>query len=113
MEEKNSNNKRRKRRKTIRKKTVVDSAVRNAAVLSDGCNPELVIGAEFDGIFEMPIIKKPKKMIIPSNLVSFSKMDKADSKSFAVCEYENDTEFKDLLVNPDEYIAILKKTLEF
>ena len=48
-------------------------------------------------------------MIIPSNLVPFSKMDKADSKSFAVCEYENDTEFKDLFVNPDEYIAILKK----
>jgi len=109
MEEKNSNTQRRKKRRTIRKKTVVDSAVRNAAVLSDGCNPEFVIGAEFDGVFEIPIIKKPKKMIIPNNLVPFSKMDKADSKSFAVCEYENDTEFKDLLVNPDEYIAILKK----
>lgn len=109
MEEKNSNTQRRKKRRTIRKKTVVDSAVRNVAVLSDGCNPEFVIGAEFDGVFEIPIIKKPKKMIIPNNLVPFSKMDKADSKSFAVCEYENDTEFKDLLVNPDEYIAILKK----
>ena len=31
-------------------------------------------------------------------------MDKADLKSFAVCEYENDAEFKDILVNPDEYI---------
>ena len=43
----------RKRRKT---RTVVDSAARNAAVLSDGCNPEFVKGAEFDGIFEIPII---------------------------------------------------------
>ena len=98
----------RKRRRT-KKRTVVDSAARNAATLNDGCNPELVKGAEFDGIFEIPIIKRPKKYIIPGNLVPFSKMDKADPKSFAVCEYENDRQFKDLLVNPDEYISILKK----
>ena len=58
-----------KRKKRKKKKSVVDSAARNAAALSDGCNPELVAGAEFAGIFEMPIIKKPKKMIIPDNLV--------------------------------------------
>ena len=98
-----------RKRRVVKKRTVVDSAVRNAAALSDGCNPEFVIGAEFDGIFEMPVIKKPKKIIIPDKLVPFSKMDKADPKSFAVCEYENDVEFKDILVNPDEYIAILKK----
>lgn len=88
---------------------MVDSAVRNAACLSDGCNPEFVIGAEFDGIFEMPIIKRPKKVIIPENLVPFSKMDKVDPKAFTVCEYENDVEFKDILVHPDEYIEIMKK----
>ena len=99
----------RKKRRTYKKRSVVDSAVRNAASLSDGCNPELVIGAEFDGIFEMPIIKKPKKIIIPDKLVPFSKMNKADQKSFAVCEYENDTEFNYLLVHNDDYIDILKK----
>lgn len=99
----------RRKRRTTKKRSVVDSAVRNAACLSDGCNPELVIGAEFDGVFEMPIIKKPKKIIIPDNLVPFSKMEKADPKLFAVCEYENDVEFKDILVHPDEYIEILKK----
>lgn len=31
------------------------------AVITDGCNPELVEGAEFDGLFEIPIIKRPKK----------------------------------------------------
>ena len=98
-----------KRKRRKKKKSVVDSAARNAAALSDGCNPELVAGAEFDGVFEIPVIKKPKKMIIPDNLVPFSKMDKADKKKFAVCEYENDREFRDLLVNPNEYITILKK----
>ena len=98
-----------KRKSTRKKKSVVDSAVRKAALLSDGCNPELVKGAKFDGIFEIPIIKKPKKFIIPKKLVPFSKMDKADKKTFAVCEYENDTEFSDLLAHPDEYIEILKQ----
>lgn len=109
MAEETTTIKRRRKRKTTKKRSIVDSAARNAAALSDGCNPEFVIGAEFDGVFEMPIIKKPKKIIIPDNLVPFSKMEKADPKSFAVCEYENDTEFKDILVNPDEYIEILKK----
>jgi len=31
-----------RKRKITKKRTVVDSAVRNAASLSDGCNPELV-----------------------------------------------------------------------
>ena len=42
-----------KRKRRKKKKSVVDSAARNAAALSDGCNPELVAGAEFAGIFEM------------------------------------------------------------
>ena len=109
MAEEKGNTKRRRRRRTTKKRTVVDSAARNAASLSDGCNPELVLGAEFDGVFEMPIIKKPKEIVIPDNLVPFSKMAKADHNSFAVCEYENDTEFKDLLVNPNEYIKTIKK----
>lgn len=97
------------KRKTTRKRSVVDSSVRNAAVLSDGCNPELVRDADFDGIFEIPIIKKPKKYIIPNGLVPFSKREKADPKFFAVCEYENDVEFRDVLINPDVYIEILKR----
>ena len=97
----------RRRRRT--KKTVVDSASRNAATLSDGCNPELVRGADFDGIFEIPVIKKPRKYVIPKNLVPFSRMDKADPKAFAVCEYENDRQFRDLLSHPDEYIDIIKQ----
>ena len=76
MAEEKTTIKRRRKRKTTKKRSIVDSAARNAAALSDGCNPEFVIGAEFDGVFEMPIIKKPKKIIIPDNLVPFSKMEK-------------------------------------
>ena len=105
-EEKTGTSKIKKQKRQTKKRSIVDSSARNAASLSDGCNPELVMGAEFDGIFEMPIIKKPKKIIIPDKLVPFSKMEKANPKVFAVCEYENDTDFKDLLMNPNEYIEI-------
>ena len=48
--------KKKTKRKATKKKSVTDSAARNAAMLTDGCNPEFVIGADFDGIFEIPII---------------------------------------------------------
>lgn len=91
------------------KKTAVDSTAKNPATLSDGCNPELVEGAKFDGIFEMPVIKKPKKVIIPELLVPFSEMDRAEPDTFAVCTYENDNEFKELLINPEKYVEIIKQ----
>ena len=108
MEKSKMTNSRKKRKRRI-KHSVVDSAAKNAASLTDGCNPELVKGAEFDGVFEIPVIKKPKKPIVPDLLVPFSKVDRVNSKACAVCEYENDIEFKDLLVHPDEYVALLKQ----
>ncbi len=40
--------------------------------IDDGFNPELVENALFDGIFEIPHIKKPQKIIIPSDIIPFS-----------------------------------------
>ena len=34
-----------RKRRVVRKRSVVDSAARNAASLTDGCNPEFVIGS--------------------------------------------------------------------
>lgn len=92
-----------------KRKSVVDTCVRSAGLLSDGCNPELVKNAEFDGIFEIPLIKKPNTLIIPDKLVPFSKIHVANNKAFAVCEYENDTAFSDLIAHPNEYVTILRK----
>ena len=96
-------------KRKLKKKTVTDSSARNAALLTDGCNPELVEGAKFDGIFEIPIINKPKKMIIPDRLIPFSKIEKVDGNYFAVCEYENDNEFSDLLSNPEKYLETIRR----
>ena len=94
---------------TKKKKSAVDSSVRNPAVLSDACNPELVVGAKFDGMFEMPIIKKPRKIVIPDKLVPFSNIDRVNPKAFAVCTYENDRDFRDLLINTNLYVDKLKE----
>ena len=82
MAEKKNPSTTRRKKAAVKKRTVTDSAARNAAVLTDGCNPELVIGAKFDGFLEMPIIKKPRKFMIPDGLVPFSKLEKADPTAF-------------------------------
>lgn len=93
-----------------RKSKKVDGAVN----ITDGCNPELVDGARFDGILEIPVIEKPEKLMVPSGMVPFSKMDRVeDPRRFAVCEYELDVEFADLLRDPDKYVKELRRYQAF
>ena len=89
---------------TKKQSTMKTSGVKNAAVITDGCNPELVKGADFDGIFEIPVIKAPEIIAIPKAIVPFSKREKVTPSSFAICEYENDIEFANLLRNPETYV---------
>lgn len=55
------------------------------ANLDDGCNPELVNGAEFDGVLEIPVIKAPKEIVIPSGFTPFTKREKAVDTNEAIC----------------------------
>lgn len=73
------------------------------AIIDDGMNPELVVGAEFDGYLGIPIIHKPDKFIIPSDIVPFTKTKNLSNNS-AVGFYEMDTEFSDVLISPRDYI---------
>jgi hypothetical protein len=79
------------------------------AVIDDGMCPELVCGADFDGYLGIPIIKRPKEILIPNRIVPFSKLDKADSFADAIATYEHDPVFSDILIHPDDYIEVLKK----
>lgn len=95
---------------TAKKKSSMKAAgVKNPAIITDGCNPELVKGADFDGVFEIPIIKAPNIISIPKAIVPFSKRNSVTPSCFAVCEYENDIEFADLLRNPDIYARQFRK----
>ena len=85
------------------------SNAKTPALITDGCSPELVEGARFDGIFEIPVIERPEVIEVPAHLVPFSKRDRVDPKRFAVCAYENDVNFADLLRDPAAYVGELKK----
>ena len=83
--------------------------VKNPAIITDGCNPELVKGAVFDGSFQIPVIKAPEQMIVPKAICPFSMRDKVVENQFGLCFYENDIEFAGIIRNPDEYVKKLKK----
>ncbi len=79
------------------------------AIIDDGMNPELVVGAEFSGILDIPVIKAPKTIIIPSGIIPFSLKHRTDDYSQAVGFHEMDLNFADVLRNPESYIEGLSK----
>ena len=87
--------------------------VEGAAVITDGCNPEFVEGARFDGILGIPVIERPDKIRVPSAMVPFSQRERVEPRNFAVCEYELDVNFADLLRDPEPYVAQLRRYQAF
>ncbi len=78
-------------------------------IIDDGCSPDLVRGAKFDGIFEIPIIEKPSCIIIPKQIVPFTERNKAVSKENAVGFYQMDQKFAEILISPADYISDLSR----
>lgn len=76
-------------------------------VIDDGFHPELVGGAEFDGILEIPIVPAPKRIIIPTGLVPWSKIPYAKNPGDFGCFYENDLNFREVLLDIDGQRKIL------
>lgn len=86
---------------------------KHKAIIDDGCNPELVKNAEFDGVFEIPIIKAPKELIIPKGITPFSQINKTVDYDNAIGFYEMDVNFGSVLKNPEKYINIFSKFRAF
>lgn len=79
------------------------------AIIDDGMNPELVNGAELDGIFQIPKIKAPKNIFIPNGITPFTYRNKDPKSSHnAVGFYEMDINFSELLIAPDLCINELR-----
>ncbi len=83
--------------------------MKRKAILDDGCNPELVAGARFDGIFEIPIIEKPSHILIPTDIVPFSERSRTSDPRAATGFYERDEEFASVLKDPDSFIGDLRR----
>lgn len=77
---------------------------KNKITLDDGCNPELVVGAIFDGILGIPTIKSYDKFFIPSGITPFSKRKGNASPTEALGFFEHDFIFADVLRKPLKYI---------
>lgn len=78
-------------------------------IIDDGYNAELVMDAVFDGKLEIPTIRKPQKIIIPKNLVPFSKRNYSQNHSDFLCFYEHDVHFLGFVNSPQKYLSELKK----
>lgn len=83
--------------------------VKRKANLDDGCNPELVAGAVFDGELEIPVIHAPAEIVIPSGITPFSKREKAIGTDEAVGFFEKDPVFSKVLINPSSYVEDFRR----
>lgn len=75
--------------------------------MDDGFQPELAEGASFDGLLEMPVIKRNDEVVIPTRMVPFSKRKYATSSDF-ICFNELDPIFSDVVKDPAAFISELK-----
>ena len=87
------------------------STHKRKAIIDDGMNPELVAGADFDGYLGIPIIRRPDKFVIPSDIVPFTKRNRIEGDNIAVGFYEMDNEFSDVLISPENYLEEFSQTI--
>lgn len=78
-------------------------------IIDDGFRSDLVNGATFQGIFEIPELPKPKEMIIPKNIIPVTSMKYTKNHSEFVGFYVHDIKFSDVLTSTDDYLDELSK----
>ncbi len=78
-------------------------------LVDEGFRVSLVETAFFDGKFEIPHIDAPREIIIPEGMVPFSIRERSQDKNDFVCFYENDINFREILINTEEYVEDLKR----
>lgn len=82
-------------------------------LIDDGFNAELVEHALFNGVLEIPTIEAPAEIRIPGSLTPFSKRDYTKDSDTAICEYEHDTRFADLIYATQNYENDIKRFSAF
>lgn len=83
--------------------------IKRKANLDDGCNPELVQGAKFDGLLEIPVISAPSSITIPTGFTPFTRREKALGTDDAICFFEKDPKFAEVLIDPAAYIEDFRR----
>lgn len=83
--------------------------MKRKANLDDGCNPELVRGAKFDGLLDIPVISAPDTISVPTGFTPFTKRDKSLGTDDAICFFEKDPKFAEVLIDPAAYIEDFRR----
>ena len=78
------------------------------ASMDDGFDPELVEGARFDGMLEIPCIEKPSEVVVPEGFTPFTQRRRAPTDSEALSFFEYDTKFAEALIAPEAFIGTAK-----
>ena len=78
-------------------------------IIDDGFRADLVEQAIFDGSLEIPVIQKPKQLVIPKGIIPFSARKRSNHHKEFVAFYEYDTRFTDILTATDEHLEELKQ----
>lgn len=78
-------------------------------IIDDGFIPELVEGARFDGVFEIPHVPAPKEIIIPKGMIPYSKMRYSSNNEEFINFYEHDIRFRDVITSVKDHIHDFKK----
>lgn len=74
-------------------------------------NPELVNGADLEEWYDIPIIHKPKELIIPESMTPYSNIQNSKTAKDAICFNVMDEYFSDILRSPDSFIDDFKNHL--
>ena len=78
-------------------------------IIDDGFNSELVKDAFFDGILEIPVIKKQNRLCDFKAMVPFTCRNRVDGKEEILCFYERDSAINNFTIHPEKYIGTISK----
>lgn len=77
--------------------------------LDDGFRPDLIEGANFDGLFEIPCLESLQGYVLPKKVIPFSQRNRTTDFSELIVFYEKDRLFKEVLETPEKYIQDFKR----
>ena len=86
-----------------------DPSKRRKNTIDDGFSAHLVEQSLFAGVLEIPIIHRPKEIVIADAAIPFTKIHRTKDYSEFVVFYEHDLAFADVLTSTEDYLDELAK----
>ena len=78
-------------------------------LVDEGFRISLIADAFFDGVFEIPHVDAPSKIIIPEGMIPFSIRERSSEYNDFVCFYEHDIKFREILTSTEDYVDDLRR----